>query len=136
MDHRLWSADGAVNSDAVNGPEMAVESLRCSICRKRLGDAVAYLEETGDQADERQSWVLCEACNDAVKRQMAETPIRSPQRLRVAIALVSTERTPAARRMKRGQLTDAGWTKLLFWTFVLAMLAHLAVIVFVAGIAH
>lgn len=97
---------------------------------------MTYLEETGDQEDERQSWMLCEACNDAVKRQMAQAPIRSPQRLRVAIALVSTERTPAARRMKRGQLSDAGWTKLLFWTFVLAMLAHLAVIVFVAGIAH
>ena len=115
---------------------MAPERLRCSICRRRLGDAVAYLEETGDQPDQLQSWLLCEDCNDAVKQQMAQAPIRSPMRLRVAVALVSTERTPAARRMKRGQLTDAGWTKLLFWTFVLAMLAHLAVIVFVAGIAH
>jgi len=115
---------------------MAPERLRCSICRRRLGDAVDYLEETGDQPDQLQSWLLCEDCNDAVKQQMAQAPIRSPMRLRVAVALVSTERTPAARRMKRGQLTDAGWTKLLFWTFVLAMLAHLAVIVFVAGIAH
>ena len=136
MDNMLWSADGIANPDVSSGSEMAPERLRCSICRRRLGDAVVYLEETGDQEDERQSWVLCEACNDAVKQQMAQAAIRSPLRLRVAIALVSTERTPAARRMKRGQLTDAGWTKLLFWTFVLAMLAHLAVIVFVAGIAR
>lgn len=136
MDHGLSSADGVANSNVTGDSEIGVERLRCSICRKRLGDAVTYLEETGDQDGERQSWVLCEACNDAVKQQMAQTSIRSPHRLRVAIALVSTERTPAARRMRRGQLTDAGWTKLLFWTFVLAMLAHLAVIVFVAGIAH
>jgi hypothetical protein len=137
MDHMLWSADGVANPDAAGERDVAPERLRCAICRRRLGDAVTYLEETVDQdAEQRLSWVLCEECSDAVKQQMAQAPIRSPMRLRVAIALVSTERTPAARRMKRGQLTDAGWTKLLFWTFVLAMLAHLAVIVFVAGIAR
>ncbi|HEV8190900.1 MAG TPA: hypothetical protein VGP82_05380 [Ktedonobacterales bacterium] len=136
MDRMLGSGGGVANPDAAGETNVAAERLRCSICRRRLGDAVAYLEETGDQEEQRQSWVLCENCNDAVKEQMAQVPIRSPMRLRVAIALVSTERTPAARRMKRGQLTDEGWTKLLFWTFVLAMLAHLAVIVFVAGIAR
>src|SRR5262249_40593973 len=126
MKHMLWSADGLANPDAPGGADVAPERLRCSICRRRVGDAVVYLEETGEQEEERQSWLLCETCNDAVKRQMASAPIRSPLRLRVAVALVATERTPAARRMKRGQLSDAGWFRLLFWTFVLAMLAHLA----------
>lgn len=136
MDHMMSGADGVATPNAPNGAGEAPERLRCSICRRRLGDAVTYLEETGDQEEQRQSWLLCEECNEAVKQQMARAPIRSPMRLRVAVALVATERTPAARRMKRGQLTDAGWTKLLFWTFVLAMLAHLAVIILVAGIAR
>ena len=112
------------------------ERRSCSICRRRLGDAVFYLEETGDVPEPRQSWMLCRACNDAVKGQMAASPVRTPMRLRVAVALVATERTPEARRAHFGQMSDASWIKLLFWTFVLAMLAHLAVIVMVAGIAR
>lgn len=109
-------------------------ALRCAICARRLGNAICYLEETGDVPPPRQSWMLCTTCNDAVKQQMALAPVRSPIRLRVAIGMVATERTPAARRARRGQLTDTSWYKLLFWAFLLAMLIHLALIVALAGI--
>ena len=80
--------------------------------------------------------MLCTACNDAVKQQMAEVPVHSPIRLRVAIGVVSTERSPAARRARRGQLTDKTWFKLFFWGALITMLFHLALIVAIAGIAR
>lgn len=108
--------------------------MRCSICERRLGSAICYLEETGDVPPPRQSWVLCTACNDAVKEQMAQAPVHLPIRLRVAIGIVATERTPAARRARRGQLTDKSWFKLLLWGSIITMLVHLALIVALAGI--
>jgi hypothetical protein len=53
----------------------------------------------------------------------------------VAIGVVSTERTPAARRARRGQLTDKTWFKLFFWGALITMLFHLALIVAIAGFA-
>jgi hypothetical protein len=50
--------------------------------------------------------------------------------------MVSTERTPAARRARIGQMSDRNWEAFLFWTFLLAMLAHLGLIVFVASITR
>jgi hypothetical protein len=108
--------------------------MRCAICARRLGSAICYLEETGDVPPPRQSWMLCTACNDAVKEQMALAPVHSPIRLRAAIGVVSTERTPAARRARRGQLTDKTWFKLFFWGALITMLVHLALIVALAGI--
>ena len=108
--------------------------LRCAICQRRLGDNICYLEETGDVPLPRQSWMLCMVCNEAVKEQMALNPVQSPVRLRVAIGVVSTERTPAARRARLGQLTDKSWFKLFFWGAIITMLVHLALIVALAGI--
>lgn len=110
------------------------EPLRCAICERKLGANICYLEETGDVPPPRQSWMLCTACNEAVKEQMALNPVQSPVRLRVAIGVVSTERTPAARRAHLGQLTDKSWFKLFFWGAIITMLVHLALIVALAGI--
>lgn len=109
-------------------------AMRCAICARRLGSAICYLEETGDVPPPRQSWMLCTACNDAVKEQMTLTPVHSAIRLRAAIGVVSTERTPAARRARRGQLTDKTWFKLFFWGLLITMLVHLALIVALAGL--
>lgn len=116
--------------------EPAVAPTRCSICQRRLGKAAHYLEETGDVPEPRQSWALCEACYTAVRAQIAASPVQSPVRLRVAIGLVASERTPAARRAHFGEQSDRHWERFLFWSFLLAMLAHLVLIVIVAGIAR
>ena len=110
------------------------EPLRCAICQRRLRADICYLEETGDVPPPRQSWMLCTVCNDAVKEQRALNPVQSPVRLRVAIGVVSTERTPAARRARLGELTDKTWFKLFFWGAIITMLVHLALIVALAGI--
>jgi hypothetical protein len=50
------------------------------------------------------------------------------------VGLVASERTPEARRVQMGQLSDTAWMKLFFWLFFITMLVHLAVIVAIAGI--
>ncbi|MBF6592272.1 MAG: hypothetical protein IVW57_17305 [Ktedonobacterales bacterium] len=136
MDQKLPSANTVNDAWEAAVPRRADERPQCSICARRLGKTLAYLEETGDVPEPRQSWLLCEACSAAVHLQMERSQVRTPLRLRVAVALVSTERTPGARRARRGQLSDTAWIKLLFWAFILALLAHLAVIVLIAGIAR
>ncbi|HEU0028950.1 MAG TPA: hypothetical protein VFQ25_17725 [Ktedonobacterales bacterium] len=108
---------------------------RCSICQRRLGRSIHFLDETGDVPEPRMSWALCDTCNTAVREQMRQSPLQGPLRLRVAVALVSTERTPAARRAHIGQMSDQHWETLLFWAFLLFMLGHLVLIVIVASIA-
>jgi hypothetical protein len=133
MDPKLPSANAFAETGEAAVLHATDERLRCAICARRLGKTLTYLEETGDVPEPRQSWLLCEACGRAVREQMARSNVQSPMRLRVAIGVVSTERTPAARRARRGQLSDTGWIKLLFWAFILGLLAHLALIVIVAG---
>ncbi len=125
-------------SDELSAQQQAQRGLaptRCAICQRRLGNSIHFLEETGDVPEPRQSWALCDACNDAVREQMRLSPVRGSLRLRVAIGLVATERTPDARRSHFGELTDQRWEKLLFWAFLLFMLGHLALIVIIAQIA-
>ncbi len=106
----------------------------CSICQRRLRRSIHFLDETGDVPEPRMSWALCDACNSAVREQMTQSPVRGALRLRVAVGLVAAERTPAARRARIGQLSDQHWESLLFWAFLLFMLGHLALIVFIASI--
>jgi hypothetical protein len=129
VDQRVYDDLGAQSALMAQAP------TRCAICRRRLGRSIHFLEETGDVPGPRQSWALCDSCNDAVREQMRQSPVRGSLRLRIAIGLVATQRTPAARRARFGQLTDQRWESLLFWAFLLFMLAHLALIVFVAYIA-
>lgn len=133
MDHLFQATSsyaGPQDADATKG---RAEALRCGICERRLGKSLFFVEETGEAPEPRQSWVLCEECNDAVHEQLSKATWRSPLRLRVAVGIVSTERTPEARRGQFGELTDAGWAKLFFWLFPITMLVHLAVIVAIAG---
>lgn len=129
MEQRLSEGTRARPAVAERAP------TRCAICQRRLGSSIYFLEETGAVPEPRQSWALCGACNDAVRERMRLSPMRGDLRLRVAVGLVATERTPTARRARIGELSDRRWEALIFWAFLLAMLGHLALIVFVAYIA-
>jgi hypothetical protein len=108
------------------------EQLRCEICERRLGKSLFFVEETGDVPPPRRSWVLCEVCNEAVHAQMELAPVQSAVRLRVAVGLVATSRTPSARRARLGQLSDQTWTKVFLWLLPITMIIHLAIIVIIA----
>lgn len=109
---------------------------RCSICKRRLGRWMFFVEETGDVPEPRGSWVLCAACNEAVHIQMELSPVQSPVKLRVAVGLVAAERTPEARRERFGMLTDESWVKVFLWLLPITMLIHLAIIVLIANWAR
>ena len=108
--------------------------IRCDICAHRVGKNICYVEETGDVPEPRGSWVLCAECNNAVHDELRRTPVRGATRVRVAVAMVSTERTPSARRANFGQMSDRAWFRLFFWLFLITMLVHLAIVVAIAGI--
>lgn len=108
--------------------------IRCNICNRRVGKNICYVEETGDVPEPRGSWVLCAECNNAVHEELKRSPVRGESRLRVAVAMVASERTPSARRANFGQMSDRAWFKLFFWLFLITMLVHLAIIVAIAGI--
>ena len=109
---------------------------RCSICKRRLGQWMFFVEETGDVPEPRGSWVLCAACNEAVHIQMETSPLQSPLKLRIAVGLVASERTPEARRASFGMLTDESWVKVFLWLLPITMLIHLAIIVLIANWSH
>ncbi|HLY32446.1 MAG TPA: hypothetical protein VKQ36_15585 [Ktedonobacterales bacterium] len=133
--------NGALADHGAVGPlgetlEPGLAPKRCSICQRRLGKTIHFLEETGDVPAPRQAWALCDTCNAAVRAQVESSVLRTPVKLRVAVGLVAAERTPAARRANYGQMSDLHWERILFWSFLLFMLAHLALIVFIASIAR
>lgn len=133
MENRLQSGSSHAGPQEA-GVVATADALRCAICQRRVGKSIFFVEETGDVPEPRGSWILCSACNDAVHEQLELSPVRSPLRLRVAIGLVSTERSPGARRAQLGQMTDRSWMRLFFWLFFITMLVHLAVIVAIAGL--
>jgi hypothetical protein len=112
------------------------EALRCSICTGRLGDEVAYLDETGDVPAPRQSWTLCPTCDEAVREELARSPIQGPLRVRIAVGLVAAERSPNALRAPRTAIGDERWLSFLFWGFGIAMVLHLLVIAWIASLHH
>jgi hypothetical protein len=119
------------------GPEeRATVPRRCAICNRRLGRWMFFVEETGDVPEPRGSWVLCTECNEAVHLQMELSPVQSPLKVRVAVGIVASERTPEARRAHFGQLTDESWIKVFLWLLPITMLIHLAIIVLIAGWAR
>lgn len=120
----------------VGGDAAQRAPTRCSICQRRLGQSIHFLDETGDVPEPRRSWALCDECNGAVREQMERGPVRGALRLRVAVGIVSTERTPTARRARIGEMTDRRWEALLFWAFLLFMLGHLVLVVIVASMQH
>lgn len=134
MDRSLFTSSLDESSGPSRSEHAQGESLRCGICERRLRGTICYIEETGAVADAPQSWLLCADCNEAVREQIDQSPVQSPLRIRVAVGLVATERTPAARRAHFGQLTDITWERFIFWSFVAGMAAHFAVMIFVASL--
>ena len=87
---------------------------RCSICANRV-------------------WFDCYA---ALVVEMRRSPVRSLLRLRIAIAIVASERWPHSYSPDHTSASDRRWILFIAWGFVIAMLIHLALIVMIAYIAR
>ncbi len=109
---------------------------RCSICTSRIWFDPTFVTEPEGVPEPRRSWVLCRECYQALVVEMRRSPLRSPLRLRIAVGLVAADRWPQSR--SSSYYTSGDRRKVLFivLTFIIAMLVHLALIVYIAMIAH
>jgi hypothetical protein len=108
---------------------------RCSICERRTWFNTIRLIEPEEVPDPRQQWILCQRCHQALLVQMRLSPIRNPLRLRIAIGLVASERSPYVYAPTRKPLSDRTWIIIMAWGFGIAMVLHLILIVMLAFVA-
>ena|SRR5579872_2719596 len=69
---------------------------RCSICTSMVWLHSIALKEPVGAPEPRHEWVLCKPCHEALLVEMLRSTLRSPARLRIAIGLVASERSPEA----------------------------------------
>ena len=120
------------NTDRMPGGPATRTKPRCAVCLRRLGQDISYLEETGEVPAPRQSWVLCGECNRAVQAELERSPVVGALRVRVAVGIVASERSPRAIRRIRAGMSDDGWLMFLVWGFAIVMVLHLFVIAWIA----
>ena len=92
-----------------------------------------FVEETGEVSEPRQSWTLCEACNEAVRNEIETSPVTSAVKLRVAVGVVAAERTPTGKRLTwGGSMSDEQWLRFLMWGFIIGFIVHTIVMIIIA----
>ena len=108
----------------------------CSICTNRIRYDAVHLMEPEGVPEPRHSWVLCPECYQALLVEMRRSPIRTPLRLRIAMGLVASERWPQSYSSSLIMVDDRKKILFIAWTFVIAMILHLALIVMIAFMAR
>jgi hypothetical protein len=108
---------------------------RCSICNIRLRASAVPINEPDGVPEPRHSWILCRDCYQDVVAEVRRSPVRTPLRLRIAIGMVASERSPDSYSSTAHTVRD-DYRKFIFiaMVFILAMLVHLALIVGIAFI--
>lgn len=131
--------DGLLSGVSHNAPDNDAgrhAKLHCSICQRRLSDDIAFLDETGNVPEPRRSWMLCAACDAAVRAEIERSPVQGPLRLRVAVGVVAADRSPTSVHALAAGLREINWLPFLFWVFGIAMVIHLFVLVWVVSLLH
>ncbi len=108
----------------------------CSICTNRIRYDAVHLMEPEGVPEPRRSWILCQECYQVLLVEMRRSPIRTPLRLRIAMGLVASERWPQSYSTSSIMLGDRKKILFIAWTFAIAMILHLALIVMIAFIAR
>ncbi len=127
-------AVGQANNSYSKGKKRTNE--HCSICSSRIWFDAVHLMEPEDAPEPRHAWVLCRECYQALVVEMRRSPVRSPLRLRIALGIVAAERWPQSSSSAYSWLGDRRRVVFIVWSFIIAMLVHLALIVMIAMIAH
>src|SRR5262249_45143972 len=105
----------------------------CSVCNNRIWFSPIRIREPEDVPQPRLTWVLCKECHGALLDEVRRSPIRTPLRLRIAMGVVASERWPHGHPTKTQQITtDRRLVTFMAISFIVAMILHLAIIVFIA----
>jgi hypothetical protein len=111
--------------------------LRCSICTSFIWLHPIALKEPVEAPEPLQEWVLCKPCHEALLVEMSRSTIRSSVRLRIAMGLVASERSPKAYHVHR-QLGEQWEFQREFtwfvWLLVLFGLLHLVILVILLAV--
>ena len=111
--------------------------LRCSICTSFIWLHPIALKEPVEAPEPHQEWVLCKPCHEALLVEIHRSSIRSPARLRIAMGLVASERSPKAYHVRRhlGEQWEFQREFTWFvWLLVLFGLLHLVIFVILLAV--
>lgn len=70
---------------------------RCAICARHPSHTMFVLNEGAPLPAPHLSWLLCAPCVMAVQEEVMRSALRTPLRVRVAVAIIASERSPRAR---------------------------------------
>ena len=107
--------------------------VRCSICTSFIWFHPIAHKEPVEAPEPRYEWVLCKPCHEALLVEMRRSSIRSPARLRIAMGLVASERSPKTYHMReqREFQREFAW---FVWLLVLFALLHVAILVILLAV--
>ena len=106
----------------------------CSICNNRIWFSPIRIREPEGVPQPRLAWILCKECHGDLLDEVQRSPIRTPFRLRIAVGIVAAERWPHGHPTKTQQAaSDRRLVLFMAFSFIIAMLLHLALIVMIAG---
>ena len=109
--------------------------VRCSICTRRIWFNATHLIEPLGVPEPRRSWTLCKRCHKLLLIEMERSPVLSPLRLRIAMGIVASERSPYIYAPTHKELSERNWIVIIAWLLGIAMLLHLVLVVMLAYIA-
>ena len=109
--------------------------MHCAVCGQ--SESSEWFEFYGDdEVSEPRSWMLCATCTQAVRRELERTQLRSAARVRVAIAMVASERANRTLSVDADVRQDERMEHLLIGTVLVAFAVHaLAFVLVIAFIA-
>jgi hypothetical protein len=96
---------------------------------------VAFKEPVG-VPEPRQEWILCKPCQRALLEEMHRSSIRSPIRLRIAVGLVASERSPKAHlssplREQQAFEREFAW---VMWLLILFAIFHVVILIILLAV--
>lgn len=111
------------------------KARHCAICTNRIWFDAVQVHEPEGAPEPRLAWTLCKECHGALLAEMKRSPVKSPLRMRIAIGLIASERSPYAYTSKAGEyISDHRWILFIAAGTFIAMILHLIIIVMIAGI--
>jgi hypothetical protein len=111
--------------------------LRCSVCTGLIWFHPIALKEPDGAPEPRQEWVLCKSCHAALLVEMRRSSIRSPTRLRIAMGIVASERSPKAYHVHRHPGEQWEFQREFAWfvrLLILFGLFHLVILVILLAV--
>lgn len=103
---------------------------RCSICKSFIWLSQIELKEPAEAPEPHQVWQLCESCYDALLIEIRRAAIRSPERLRIALGIVASERSPGAYALRETPEGQQFRREFIWFTWFIIFFGLLHLVVF------